>query len=52
MYQYNISLYDWEEPLNVVMNVDTVCTATIIVDLCRDRDNHMIDMAMCHNASY
>ena len=46
-------MYDWEKPLNVVMkkvfnydslhsNVDDICTATAIVDLCRDRDNHMM----------
>ena len=45
MYKYNISMYDWEKPLNVVMkkvfnydslhsNVDDICTATAIVDLC------------------
>ena len=25
-------------------NVDTICTATAIVDLCRDRDNHRYDV--------
>ena len=48
-------MYDWEKPLNVVMkkvfnydslhsNVDDICTATTIVDLCRDRDNHRYDV--------
>ena len=51
----NISMYDWEKPLNVLMkkvynyaslhsNVDDICTATAIVDLCRDRDNHRYDV--------
>ena len=55
MYKYNISMYDWEKPLNVLMkkvynyaslhsNVDDICTATAIVDLCRDRDNHRYDV--------
>ena len=56
MYKYNIiSMYDWEKPLNVVMknvfiydslhsNVDDICIATAIVDLCRDRDNHRYDV--------
>ena len=53
MYKYSISMYDWEKPLNVVMkkvfnydslhsNVDDICIATAIVDLCRDRDNQDI----------
>ena len=25
-------------------NVDDICTATAIVDLCRDRDNHRCDV--------
>ena len=25
-------------------NVDTICTATAIIDLCRDRDNHRYDV--------
>ena len=40
-------MYDWEKPLNVLMkkvynyaslhsNVDDICTATALVDLCRD----------------
>ena len=55
MYKYSISMYDWEKPLNVVMkkvyiydslhsNVDDICTATALVDLCRDRDNHRYDV--------
>ena len=43
-------MYDWEKPLNVVIktvfnydslhsNVDTICIATALVDLCRDRNN-------------
>ena len=55
MYTYSISMHDWEKPLNVVMkkvviydnlhsNVDDICTATAIVDLCRDRDNHRYDV--------
>ena len=55
MYKYNISMYDWEKPLNVLMkkvynyaslhsNVDDICTATAIVDLFRDRDNHRYDV--------
>ena len=50
-----ISMYDWEKPLNVLMkkvynyaslhsNVDDICTATALVDLCRDRDNHRYDV--------
>ena len=53
MYKYSISMYDWEKPLNVIMkkvfnydslhsNVDTICTANAIVDLCRD--NHRYDV--------
>ena len=45
MYKYSISMYDWEKPLNVHMkkvynyasshsNVDDICTATALVDLC------------------
>ena len=48
-------MYDWEKPCNVVekkvfkydslhSNIDTVCTATAIVDLCQDRDNHRYDV--------
>ena len=48
-------MFDWEKPLNVVMkkvynydslhsNVDDICTATALVDLCRDRDNHRYDV--------
>ena len=48
-------MYDWEKPLNVLMkkvynyaslhsNVDDICTATALVDLCRDRDNHRYDV--------
>ena len=48
MYKYSISMYDWKKPLNVLMkkvynyaslhyNVDDICTATALVDLCRDR---------------
>ena len=48
-------MYDCEKPLNVIMkkvfnydslhsNVDTICTATTIVDLCRDRDNYRYDV--------
>ena len=51
MYKYNISMYDWEKPLNVVFNydslhsnVDDICTATAIVDLCRDNNNHRYDV--------
>ena len=55
MYKYSISMYDWDKPLNVVMkkvlnydslhsNVDTICTATAIVDICRDRDNQRYDV--------
>ena len=55
MYMYSISMYDWKKPLNVVMkkvfnydslhsNVDTMYTATAIVDLCRDRDNQRYDV--------
>ena len=55
MYKYSISMYDWEKPLNVLMkkvynyaslhsNVDDICTATALVDLCRDRDNHRYDV--------
>ena len=55
MYKYSISMYDGEKPLNVLMkkvynyaslhsNVDDICTATALVDLCRDRDNHRYDV--------
>ena len=56
MYKYySISMFDWEKPLNVLMkkvynyaslhsNVDDICTATALVDLCRDRDNHRYDV--------
>ena len=48
-------MYDCDKLLNVVMkkvfncdilhsNVDTICTGTSIVDLCRDRDNHRYDV--------
>ena len=48
-------MYDWEKPLTVLMkkvynyaslhsNVDDICTATALVDLCRDRDNHRYDV--------
>ena len=47
-------MYAWEKPLNVVMkmviydslhsNVDDICTATALVDLCRDRDNYRYDV--------
>ena len=52
MYKYSISMYNWEKPLNVLMmkvynyaslhsNVDDVCTATALVDLCRDTREKM-----------
>ena len=48
-------MYDWEKPLNVLMkkvlicdslhsNVDVICTATAIVDLCQDIDNQRYDV--------
>ena len=51
----SISMYDWEKPLNVLMkkvynyaslhsNVDDIFTATALVDLCRDSDNHRFDV--------
>ena len=55
MYKYSTSMYGWEKPLNVVMkkvfnydslhsNVDDICIASAIVDLCRDRDNRIYDV--------
>ena len=55
-YKYSISIYDLEKSLNIVLtkvfnydslhlNVDTICTATAIVDLCQDRDNHRYDVS-------
>ena len=55
MYKYDINMYDWGKPLNIVMekvyandklhtDVDIQCTANAIVDLCQDRDNHRYDV--------
>ena len=55
MYKYSIGIYGWKKPLNVVrkkvfiydslyLNVDSICIATAIVELCRDRDNHRYDV--------
>ena len=48
-------MYDWGKPLNIVMkkvyaydslhtDVDIQCTANVIVDLCKDRDNQRYDV--------
>ena len=55
MYKYDINMYDWGKPLNIVMekvyaydklhtDVDIQCTANAIIDLCQDRDYHRYDV--------
>ena len=50
MYKYDINMYDWGKPLNIVRKkvyafdslytyVDIQCTANAIVDLCQDIEN-------------
>ena len=57
MYKYDINMYDWGKPLNIVMmtvyaydglhtdvDIQCTCTANAIVDLCQDRDTQRYDV--------